>query len=577
MRKSIQRRIVVSFALLILFIGVALTAANITEANLSMTRLQEVMLSNQLQGNAAAAQVYLTEHYGTLSLTDGALVAETGEAVAQDTHLVDALQEDMGVVATIFVVDGSDFRRVSTNILKEEGARAVGTMLGTDSAAYPNVSAGKPYLGQATILGKSYLTSYEPLIIEGKVAGILFIGVSQAESSAQISQFRDQMMRVSIVLSLGLLLLSMVIAFFVGRNISRPILKLVSYSVGIADLDIRTDIPEDLLKRKDEIGQLAGAFAHIVKNLREFLDHVLGTSEHVTAASAHLHETSDQVSRAAEEVAKTVTEIAQGATDQARHTESGVQGIEVLGEQLGENGRMMGLLQDSAGTVITLQGEGTRILTQLVAETEDSRSAVSSVAGIVRETRTSADQISRATDMIQQLADQTNLLALNAAIEAARAGEAGRGFAVVADEIRTLANSSSGFVKEIEGIVQQLESKAERAVSDMQAVETLIARQSASVTDTSRKFDGISEAISQMKSAIGSLDKSSTTIATQNDLMIHIMQELAAISEENAAGAEETAASVEEQTASMSELARAAGELSDLAVEMKTNVSRFKF
>ena len=154
----------------------------------------------------------------------------------------------------------------------------------------------------------------------------------------------------------------------------------------------------------------------------------------------------------------------------------------------------------------------------------------------MRETRNSADQISTATGMIQRLADQTNLLALNAAIEAARAGEAGRGFAVVADEIRTLAISSSGFVKDIETIVEQLEFKAERAVTDMQSVKGLIVRQSESVSDTSKKFEGISGAIGQMRQAIHSLGTASKTIEGQNDLMIRIMQDLAAISQQNEIG-----------------------------------------
>ena len=577
MFRSIQGRIIFLFSLLILIVGVALTLTGLAQASTSLTSLQQTMLQQQLKGSAAAARVYLAKQHGAVTLLDGTLQTADGKRLDADNLLVDALQADLGVVATVFVRDGDDFRRITTNVLKEDGNRAVGTKLGKDSAAYPAVSAGKSYLGNAVILGKKYTASYEPLVADGAVIGILFIGVSQTESAMQIATFRNRMLAVSGAISLGLLLASILIAFFIGRAVSRPILRMVRYSAGIAELDIRSDFPEDLLRRGDEIGQMAKAFGHVVQNLREFLERVLGTSEHVSAASAHLHETSGQVSRSADEVARTVMEIAQGATEQAKHTDSGVHGIEKLGAQLEENDRMMAVLKDASGQVIELQGEGTSILNRLVAETEDSRSAVESVAGIVRETRTSAEQIARATGMIQQLAAQTNLLALNAAIEAARAGDAGRGFAVVADEIRTLATSSSGFVKEIDAIVQQLEGKAERAVSDMQSVESLIVRQSDRVAETSRKFSGISDAIARMRTAIQSLDGSTRTIAGQNDLMIRILQDLAAISEENAAGAEQTAASVEEQTASMTELARAAGELSALAVEMKENVARFKY
>ena len=577
MKHSIQTRIVLSFGLLILIIGAALTAVNSIEALLSMNKLAQSMLETQLTGNAAAARLYLKDTYGSLSLKDGAFLAENGTPLENDTALVDKLQQDLGVAATFFAAEGSDFRRITTNVLNEDGTRAVGTTLGTDSAAYYGTATGGRFLGRDIIGGKPYLASYDPIIMGGQVKGILFIGVSEAESAARITEFRDTLLKISIALSAGLLLLSIFIAFLIGRNLSRPILKLVSHSTGIANLDLRHNIPEDLLRRKDEIGQMAIAFENIARNLREFISNVLGTSEQVTSASRHLYETSEQVSRAADDMAHTVTEIAQGATEQARHTESGVNGIETLRQQLEQTSHMMSLLQGSTQDVISLQNEGTQILGHLVTDTESSRTAVESVSEIVRETRNSADQISTATGMIQRLADQTNLLALNAAIEAARAGEAGRGFAVVADEIRTLAISSSGFVKEIETIVEQLESKAERAVTDMQSVKGLIVRQSESVSDTSKKFEGISGAIGQMRQAIHSLGTASKTIEGQNDLMIRIMQDLAAISQQNAAGAEETAASVEEQTSSMAVLARAASELNDLATELKTNVGRFKY
>ncbi|TSE25586.1 methyl-accepting chemotaxis protein [Tepidimonas aquatica] len=99
-----------------------------------------------------------------------------GQALAGDFTMVDLFAQRSGGVATIFQREGDDFRSITTSLTKEDGSRAVGTLLGKDHPGYAALMAGNRYVGRAVLFGRSYMTVYQPIKIDGQVAGILFIG-----------------------------------------------------------------------------------------------------------------------------------------------------------------------------------------------------------------------------------------------------------------------------------------------------------------------------------------------------------------------------------------------------------------
>ena len=83
----------------------------------------------------------------------------------------------MGGTATVFVKHGEDFVRVATNVKKDDGSRAVGTILDPKGKVIVNIRNNEPYYGEATILGKNYVTGYEPIRdAANKVIGIYYVG-----------------------------------------------------------------------------------------------------------------------------------------------------------------------------------------------------------------------------------------------------------------------------------------------------------------------------------------------------------------------------------------------------------------
>jgi Cache 3/Cache 2 fusion domain len=90
--------------------------------------------------------------------------------------VVDAVRKAHSATATVFVKDGDEFVRVSTNVLTPEGKRGVGTQL-AHNAAYELVSKGQPFCGPIDVLGTAFDACYNPIKdAGGKIIGVSYIG-----------------------------------------------------------------------------------------------------------------------------------------------------------------------------------------------------------------------------------------------------------------------------------------------------------------------------------------------------------------------------------------------------------------
>jgi methyl-accepting chemotaxis protein len=148
-------------------------------ANKSITRDADTKMNNLRQ-----------QYHGTFALNPGATVrvgdleapvlSFDGKPVNLDDSKVDQFSRlNENSVATVFVRSGNDFIRIATSLKKEDGSRALGTVLGAAHPAYAQLLRGEAYTGKAKLFGHYYMTKYLPVRDGGNaVVGVLFIGTT---------------------------------------------------------------------------------------------------------------------------------------------------------------------------------------------------------------------------------------------------------------------------------------------------------------------------------------------------------------------------------------------------------------
>lgn len=570
--------------------------------------MEVLKLSSKSMGQPSITSNTMERRQDTANLMFG------DTAAATDHSLVDTVAEKTRSSVTLFVRQGNDFIRVSTNIM-QNGKRAIGTKLNDSSPAYQQVLMGNAFYGQVSILGKAYLTGYEPIKNNNnQVIGIWYVGyeadlreLEQALASIKIIKngfaalisSEDKVLaysshvtpqKVNTLLSNGFndwevnetpfpawnfkvitayprsdingliiaQLLQVELFIFCGALILVVILHILSRRLVIAPLSYMVDKLEllgegDLSVRLNENRE--DEIGDIAKSFNRVLNRLQTSISSIAAASEQLSAASEELSASAKDSNLQV----QKQTAETEQVASAMEQMSITVTEVAKN------TENAAGAANNAKQQadiGSDVVANTIEKITALASQVQDTSYAITELSKASSKISTVVDEIQGIAEQTNLLALNAAIEAARAGQHGRGFAVVADEVRSLAGRTHKSTEEIQVIVDSLLNETDRTVEMMQRSETTAQ-------------DCVADA-KLSKEALGSILSSVENIADRNAEVASASEQQSVVAEEISRNLTTIKHSSIQSGDNASHVGQASDELAELAIHLQDRIRFFK-
>ncbi|AXH98297.1 methyl-accepting chemotaxis protein [Sporosarcina sp. PTS2304] len=369
-------------------------------------------------------------------------------------------------------------------------------------------------------------------------------------------------------------ILSLLIAYFIYRAISRPIKSLSAATAIMASGDLTQ---EDIqVKANDEIRELANSFNTMKHNLRNVISTIHDNALHVTASAEELSASTEEVTKASHEVSKNMDQISTGAQISAASAKESSLAMEETAIGVQRIAESALHLNASAEETEKLAGDSEHSVQLAKDQMNIIYASSQQTSELIERLSRQTVEIENITKVITDITEQTNLLALNAAIEAARAGEQGKGFAVVANEVRSLAEQSKNSASQIVKLTADIQI-------DTQNVETSIeeslknAKQGVHVIDEAGKaFLTIVEAIQMMGGQIEDISAASEEISASAEQVSASVQEIAAQADEASAQTEQNSGAVEEQMATIEEINTVAHDLSEQAMTLQQVIQEFK-
>ncbi|MCQ4086592.1 methyl-accepting chemotaxis protein [Saccharibacillus sp. JS10] len=344
-------------------------------------------------------------------------------------------------------------------------------------------------------------------------------------------------------------------AFFLVATSLAVIFQIVSTKRARADLNAKKD-----LERTQTVGDIV---------------------QRLTTTSGQLHGQTGELSAQAQSSAgasgmirEQISGIYEGSQEQKSEANTARAAIQKVGVDLQQIVSATSVVAEVSDQSSRHAEQGNHNIVQLMQKLSALEVSVRDSSERMQMLNEHAQEISKVTELIRNIASQTNMLALNASIEASRAGEAGRGFSIVASEIQKLAQQSNSSAESISAFLSRMNEDTQRSSESIQRVTSELSTGMSAATQTEESFRKIWGFATEVDKQIQQILSSGDLALENSNEASSAIATIASITENFVEACEQAKVYAESQLQYSGETAEIATKLGGATAQLRETIAR---
>ena len=308
------------------------------------------------------------------------------------------------------------------------------------------------------------------------------------------------------------------------------------------------DLTSEAEVTEDATGAIADAFNFMIEQLRDLILRVKSASVQVTSSASEIQTT-----------AETLVSGNESQAAQIVNTSAAIEEMALSIQQVSENAALSATVSEQAQINAERGGEAVQ---NTIKGMSRIRQRVQDTSRRIQRLGDRSDEIGEIVQLIADISERTSILALNASIQAALAGESGKSFAVVAKEVERLAVRSNDATKQIETLIQTIQSETREAVAAMNSTNSEVQEGSKLATEAGSRLGEIQTVSNRLADLIHAISTAAKQQARGSETIAQSMSNIADVTQQTVSGTQQASISI--------------GNMAQLAESLRDSVESFK-